>query len=59
MKPIRSSDYQMSGSESRPRKVELTYAFKKHADYCEYFYITMELVNMPTEASLIALTFIS
>ena len=45
----------MSGSESRPRKVELTYT---HSN-CESLHITTKLVITPTETSLTALIIIN
>ena len=52
--------YQMSSSESWPRKVELTRAHSiKNCDYRESLHITMRPVNNPIEISLTTMIFIS
>ena len=48
----------MSGSESWPRKVELTHTFKKR-DYHESLHITMKPVVTTMETSFTTLIFIS
>ena len=49
-----------SGSESRPRKVELTCVFKKRDDYRErILHITTKPVFVLTNTSLMAVIFIS
>ena len=45
---------QTSGSELQPRNLELAHMqLKRCDDYHEYLYITMELVNSPTKATLL------
>ena len=43
----------MSGSESRPIKVELASAHKKHDDYCEYFTHNNEAYKNPHKTTLL------
>ena len=53
------SMHQTSGSELRPRKVELLCACIQKCDYSESLHITMKLVITSTKTSFTTLIFIS
>ena len=50
----------MSGSQSRPRKIELTLTYSKNRDnYCEYFTHNTKPVLVAMKTNLMAVIFIS
>ena len=51
--------YQTSGSESWPRKGELTHAHSRKYDHCESLHITMKPELVLMKISLVAVIFIS